>query len=818
MGQMNTALSTHTAFRKLLLATAALCVAAGVALGQEEFVLYDFEGSTEGWHAATDGAGLPAGVCAYSSVVQSTGQQSLQIGSTGPGVTGACVNPPAGKRNWHRFTHLTLRVYASEDAPQKVQLIVYLKDTDLCYYQHLRPTHLRRGGWTEVSLDLTSRSDCWTFQDHYKPWDAYCKQDVQELGVKFVCKTPYSGAFYLDSITLKCDPSVAPETTTIYNLRANNTVVGRYEKLELSFNLGKAYSNPFDPDVIDVRAHFICPDGQTATVPGFFYQGYLRRMVKGAERLAPMGHSQWKVRFAPTQVGTYHYYVELTESPTGDGGVVRSEMGRFQCEESGSRGFVRISKQDPLFFEFDDGTFYFPIGHNVASVHDDRAKSLQVNIPASERTFAYDRMLSRMAENGESFIRLWMSPWSFGLEWTKAYDVHYRGLGRYNLRNAWRLDHVIRTAEQHSVYAMLLFTAHGEIGDYESDFWGHDSGNSQGSPYWNGRRGSQVHPGYDGPIGGPAELYTSAEALECYKKRARYIVARWGYSPAIMAWEILNEPDLASFYQNNRFGSLGATFVSKVARHIRSHDPAAHLITSGCFRYQQHYARPTLELAELDFNTGHVFGGELESLLYADTRRMQRTYGKIFLATEAGLTPFAQDPDITALAIHRTLWSSYMVPGAGAAAPWWWVLIDRRNLYPHFRALSAFAEGEDRRAKGYDKGNVQVQDPAGKRQLRGMVLRNAEEAFGWVYDPVSFSSRGKWEEARGAAAAITVRGMRPGAYRIEVWDTYAGKIVRELDCEAREEAGDHDAAESRTSMTFETPEFARDLAFKIKPR
>jgi len=803
-------------------------------------MLYDFEASPSGWEPLAE-MGVKIRPCAMSADFKTEGRNSLRIHTSLPGLAGACVKLPAGKRDWTRFTHLLLSVYTPEEAPEKSQVIVYLKDAELNYYQHVRKNFLRHGEWTHLRIDLTARSSTWTFKGHYKPWDGYCRQDVLELGVKFISQQKYEGPLYLDGVRLGYDPNALPKQNAIYNLRANEAVVPQYGKFELSFNLAKTYANPFDPKTVDVRAHLICPDGKQVTVPGFFYQGYLRRMEKGAETLVPMGRSQWKVRFAPRQVGTYRYYIRVQDET----GAIQSELSRFESVEGKGSGFIRVSEKDKFCLEFDDGTFYYPIGHNISAVFDARAKPLQVNIPAEEGTYAYDRMLKRMKEAGENFGRVWMSPWSFGIEWTKAYDVHYRGLGRYNLLNSWRLDHVLREAEQHGVCVMVLFTAHGEIGDYESDFLGHDAKHTQGSPYWSGRNGAGVigkayqgpnpHPDYDGPIDHPLNMYTSKEAAGTYRNKARYIAARWGYSPAVLAWEVLNEADLPAGYRNAIYGNLGAKFVQSVAQEVRDNDPAEHLITSGCFYYRGSWAAPTMRLDELDFNTGHIFEANLEQRLLADTLYMQATFDKIFLPTEAGLTPFAQDAEETAMAIHRTLWASFMTPAAGAAASWWWVLIDRRDLYFHFAALKAFAEGVDRRGKGYASYLVyeagaekpaaataaatpavpppfEIKDKSGERTLMLIVLKNKTEAFCWICEPAVFTSRAKREAAKSAPAAVKLTGLEAGSYVLEMWDTYKGEVTSKLEIDVPK------AGAGAGELKFETPEFAADIAVKVKPK
>ncbi len=780
------------------------------ASSPDDQVLYDFESGPQGWSPCAEGDSCRATQIKNNgegTVLQiERGKESSRDSASGQNGTGACVDLPDSKGHWHPATHVAFRTFVPQQAPDNVQTIVSIKDAELNYYQHLHQQPLEPGSWNTIRIDLTADSNMWSYRGHYKPWDGYCRQKVQELGIKFQTDARYPGPFYVDDIRLETDPTARPKTNAIYNLRANTLEVDRYGKFELSFNLGRTYSNPFDPDVVRITGHFTRPDGSEVSVPGFFYQGYRRRMSKRTEQLIPQGRSHWKVRFAPMQTGKYSYYVTITDRSSGKTETLRSDTGQFRCIKSNRAGFVRISDEDKFHFETDDGSFYYPIGHNIAAVHDARAKALQVNIPASEGTFAYDRILSRMGEAGENWGRIWMSPWSFGLEWTHAYNCHYNGRGRYNLQNAWKLDHVLRQADKNGIRVLLLFTAHGEIGDYESDFWGHDPKKQQGHPYWSK---------YGGPAESPRQLYTSDRAVELYHQKLRYIVARWGYSTAVMAWEIINEADLAHFYRNKKFGQIGAEFVASAARHIRKLDPANHLITSSVFRYRKSWSQPVLALDELDFNTGHVFKSDLSKALQRDTRYMHRKYDKIFFVTEAGLTPFAQDAETTSLAIHRTLWSSFMIPSAGVAAPWWWVLIDQRDLYSHFHALSEYAEGVDRRNKNFIVGAGTIKGNAKTdRELDVSVLTNGKRAFCWVANRAAFSTRAKWEAAAKKPAKLCVYGLKRGNYRIEMWDTYSGKIIHTVSGKSKaRKNSDHE-----TAITFPLKPFARDIAVKIKPQ
>jgi hypothetical protein len=774
------------------LAAGLLAAAAGAASAQPTDTVrpFDFAAGSAGWRVLRAGR-LTDEPCPVGAPCEAAAS-CLRVDCRLPGTSGAGVPLRGEEGDWHGFTGLSLRLFVPADAPGALQAIVYMKDNDLFYYQHLRRVHLPPGAWAEMDLDLTARSADWEPAGHYKPWDGYCRRGIREFGVKFISRERYEGSVFVDSPVLARDPDELPTRNAIYNLHANTVEVGRYEKFELSFNLARTYHNPFDSDEVDVRGRFVRPDGTEVVVPGFFYQGYLRRMQQGAERLMPMGRSQWKIRFAPMQLGTYHYYVEVR-----DGEGLRSELGTFRCVPSECHGFVRISEADPDCLEFDDGTFYYPIGHNIAAVDDTRAHSMGVGVPAEQRTYAYDRFLTRMGKNGINFGRVWMSPWNLGIEWSEAYDSQFRGLGRYSLQNAWRVDHVVETARRNGVYLMLLFTSHGELGEVETNFYG-GGDEAQGSPYW-----SKL----GGPLDDPLELYESPEALDYYKRKARYIVARWGYATSIMAWELLNEVDLGFFRKPNseHYGRTSARFVQQVLRHISRHDPPQHLTTSGFVWHRRPFARPTLKLEEMSIYAAHIFDQSLAARLAADREFIREQFGKLMLVTEAGATPFATDPELTARRMRHTLWTSHMLPMAGAACPWWWVLIDQHDLYPTFGALAAFAAGEDRRGMGYAPAPAHGQEAGErKRRLHAHCLRNEERGFCWLYDPAHFSQHGAWSERQPRPARLRVPGLRDGLYRVEVWDTREGSIVADIETPVR--GGE---------LAFELPPFEADVACKF---
>ena len=61
-----------------------------------------------------------------------------------------------------------------------------------------------------------------------------------------------------------------------------------------------------------------------------------------------------------------------------------------------------------------------------------------------------------------------------------------------------------------------------------------------------------------GFLAAPQDLWNSTRAYSLFQRRFRYIVARWGYSTALMSWELWNEVDLTDQLDQN--GVAAKTF------------------------------------------------------------------------------------------------------------------------------------------------------------------------------------------------------------------------------------------------------------------
>ncbi len=431
-----------------------------------------------------------------------------------------------------------------------------------------------------------------------------------------------------------------------------------------ALGLGWPYDNPFDPAQVDLVAEFRTPSGAVILVPGFYHTPYERsRGQWGEEVLTRAGPGLFRVRFSPNEdPGVYTYRV-VTSDPRG---TRELGSGSFTVTESPHPGFIRRSARAPRYFEFDSGAPYFPIGLNMCW-------------PRAQGTYDYDVWMASLAEHGGNYIRLWLvNEWNpLGLE-NRAGAGPGNGLGRYSQEAAWRIDYLLDLAERLGIKVLMCIDSFNSL-DAQGIY-----GNWHLSPY-NAANG--------GPCQHPREFFTHEEAKRLFRQRLRYLVARWGHSPAVLAWEFWNEVDIVTAYDS----AAVAAWHAEMARYLRELDPWDHLITTSFARTE---GDPAVDgLPEMDFVQSHNYGSaDVASTISRYSADKAAAYGKPHFFGEFGTDVFGEGntSDPQGLHLHNGLWSAMLSGDAGTAMLWWWdSYVHPRNLYPRFAALAAFADGVD---------------------------------------------------------------------------------------------------------------------------
>jgi hypothetical protein len=468
--------------------------------------------------------------------------------------------------------------------------------------------------------------------------------------------------------------SPTPATPTPTATSQPVATVALYELLELPVALNGSYENPYDPAEIDVMAIFRPPDGAAQRVPGFYTLPYRDVCMTDCrvERLRRAGAGAWRVRFAPDQIGRWTYTVEARDSA----GVRAIAQGVFEVVPSERAGYVRVGPSS-RYFAFDNGAPYFPIGQNLAWSWDEIGG-----------IYAYARWLQALSDAGANYARVFIDvPWFIGLDWPGP-------AGDYDAAQmaAWRMDSLLRLAEERGIYLQVVLVWHQTLTTRAVPPVAAPEDVPR-PPQQAGWMANPLSTLNGGPLSRPGLVFTDAEARALIQQRLRYAVARWGYSPAIFAWELIDAVDGVLGYSPAR----AEPWLREMVGYLREIDPYDHLVTVGARELDAVLpAADVLDFVSLTYYQSRPLG-PAEDQVAGTVRRVAAALSQTerpVLLTEFSLNPWfeptADDPG--GIHVRNTIWAAALAGAAGAAMPWWWdTYIDRQNLYSLYEPLALFA-------------------------------------------------------------------------------------------------------------------------------
>ncbi|MBP7140366.1 MAG: cellulase family glycosylhydrolase [Opitutaceae bacterium] len=421
----------------------------------------------------------------------------------------------------------------------------------------------------------------------------------------------------------------------------------RADFIEFTVGLPDAGPSPTAPLLRDIRARILAPDGTKALYPAFHHEG-----------------GEWKVRVRPSLLGkwTLDAMLEVPEAgagsqktleylPKGPESLVVTRENLSRVED-----VVGINPRDARGFAFTDGKPYYPFGMNVGWSSD--------GLP-------WPRIFSELESAGLNWTRIWMAHWDMmNLDWLPQHAGRPSPRpGNVDREPAENWDRVLALAEKHGVHLQMVLQHHGQYSLTNNSNWDINP--------W-----SRANGGF---LDAPEEFFTSPEAIRYTKAKYRYIVARYGHSPAILAWELFNEVQWTVPATLGRDDIVGA-WHADMAAYLRAHDVYGHLVTTS------HDDLRSSVHARMDFLQPHLYAVNMQ----AHTRRFSQVpvmpvrpifYGEIgedhILASDAQK---ASGEVLTAL-----VWPSlYAGGGAFPGQTWSWEKLLGTPRLGEMRAISAY--------------------------------------------------------------------------------------------------------------------------------
>ena len=410
-----------------------------------------------------------------------------------------------------------------------------------------------------------------------------------------------------------------------------------YPKIEASFNIAGLSTDPavlFDYTQTDVKVSIVQPDSSTVTLPAFYDGG-----------------TTWRVRHTPTMAGNY----QITGIQLNDAPISVSSLQPTNWIVTGfptGAGFVRVDPNNNRRFITSNGRRYYPVGENMAW-----------SSPAANAL----NIFPKMGAAHENWSRVWMTHFYAGsglglnLDWPKNNSE----FGALSLSVAQNWDAIVAAADQAGIHFQMTLQHHGQYSTSVDPNWPQN-------PY------NTANGGF---LSNATNFFTDATARALTKVKLRYAVARWGYSPAILAWELFNEVQFTDAagdgnLANGQWGAIEA-WHNEMATFLRSQDTYQHLVTSSSVLneplwdqtdYYQHHEYPS------DLITGIRDSQDITA---------SQAVAPDFIG-ECGIS------NVIHVGISPPIWAGLMAAQSAGAMPWYWDTIDPNNDYFLIQAAADF--------------------------------------------------------------------------------------------------------------------------------
>ncbi|MEM7130838.1 MAG: hypothetical protein AAF702_31225 [Chloroflexota bacterium] len=348
----------------------------------------------------------------------------------------------------------------------------------------------------------------------------------------------------------------------------------------------------------------------------------------------------------------------------------------------------------------------------------------------------------------------------------------------FDQRNAYAFDLVLDLAHQHDVYFTIVL--------HEKNDWIFNRIDDKGIL-------SNPTANNNANFYGPNRTVNKTRWLQ--QAYWRYVQARWGYSPNIHSWELLNEGDPNDKRHHNLADEFGKYMHCRVfdqaigtgdAQNCNHTHPNKHLVSTSMWstfpgsNFWNNPNYPNLDYADiheyLDGKTDVAAYHNSLSLLYG--ARQPQGANKPLIRGETGLSDEVL-ADTQGIWLHNLVWSQ--IDSGGLIESYWYdtahIYNQSRDLRPIFKTYFDFIKTVPLNNEQYQPLGATTSDPNlrawGQKDLRNynahLWVQNKNHHFRNVINTVGVSP---------VNDTVTIAGFQPNTqYALETWDTYVGTVA-----------------------------------------
>jgi hypothetical protein len=552
------------------------------------------------------------------------------------------------------------------------------------------------------------------------------------------------------------EPTISPAATKdlprIEAASPDRTELPRYESVDIAVALEAKYSNPYDIRQVSLDGIFTGPDERSMKVPGFWD-----------------GEAAWHVRFTPSLEGEWTYEIKVTDSR----GTSLPVEGKLNVTSSDLHGWLQAANWvDPdysgHYLVYQDGTAFYGLGHCDPNV---LFEGFSVENGVG--------LFSQMKQAGENYVMWW--PIYNNSFISNSYDDYSIGAMKV-------IDAVVADAQKKSIFLIFTIWDHNELrddthpGNWGNYFWSKNGFNK---------------------LGDLQSFFNSPEMWAWQENFYRYIIARWGYSPAIGMWQTVSEINGTNAYDQRD------PWHTQVNNYFVENDPYRHPTTASQSGGGNDIPWPEGHKV-MDAPQVHIYDPlnnnpvGAASVLAQWTTTMWNEAEKPNWVGEFGVPGNDLYPEL----YHNSIWAALAAGASMTPAEWngggsWGEMTEA--MLSDLDRLGKFVQDIPLAKLDPSQLEIASSDP----QVRGWGVAGKDGGLFWVQD---FSLEGKSiDDVRlgqilRKGVQVEIRGLSSGTYTITPYDTWQGvfQTAFEVNCLDNQ------------PCQIALPEFKADLAFHIE--
>ena len=385
-----------------------------------------------------------------------------------------------------------------------------------------------------------------------------------------------------------------------------------------------------------------------------------------------------------------------------------------------ARRYIEVSKDNPAYFSFSDGSSYVPVGINMIN------PSSRTHENPDSAFYEIGHWMKNLSENGGNYIRVWLSE-SF-------WDIEDQA-GKYNEERARRIDRFIEMARKYKLRIKLTLEHFRSITLEENP------------QKWATK--FVYHTSRGGPLDSIRQYLTSREGQRLFLNKIDFYKKRYGSDTLFFGWELWNEMNAMKGPEDSVFFAWNEKMLAEV-----KHRFPENLVMQSLGSFDGDYARPVykkmMAIPGNEVAQVHRYldpGAKMEvchapmDIICSSAVEELLSYHlvkPVILAETGAVEPHHAGPskyyprDTAGILLHDILFAPFFSGSAGAGMSWHWEsYVHKNNLWYHFQRFNEVVKRINPIKEEF------IPSKAETKALRIYVLKGNTTTLFWLRDKMN---------------------------------------------------------------------------------